>query len=430
MPTERQRRYKAMYDKELRNAGVNGGAGADALEKQVVLLLLKQYADLGLVPAGEIWVKTPAAIREKAKTGEPLTPPVKAGKKPPSIPVLAGFGVGILFMIILLVGRGRGAKSTSAALTGTLTPTLDATLVKSLTPTALALENQDSAIQGGDTGNNALAYPVNLRVQLPSDKQPRVFVVQRRAVRTAEWSFDLNPDIASFLTGMSIRPVIGIPWSDVNALLFRQLASGSVFTLQLNTGATLRYEYQATQVISRSETAGLRQMGPPGLELVLIGERDADGALTASRWIVTAAYHTEQELSRDGLLVADIATGVPTLTPTPTTTPAARLNVEVIAITSDEPNQSVIAQMRIFNSSSKVVQIDRNSFWIAYGYVPHPSGPRLPAEGLAVVTLLPNQAVDLTIHFPWAREPYGSLGTDGLGPDGTYEFTWQFGGRS
>ena len=94
----------------------------------------------------------------------------------------------------------------------------------------------------------------------------------------------------------------------------------------LEIAATLRYEYQATQVISRSETAGLRQVGPPGLVLVLIGERDDNGALTASRWMVTATYRTEQELSRNGLLVADVATGVPTLTPTLTPTPAARLN--------------------------------------------------------------------------------------------------------
>jgi hypothetical protein len=31
-------------------------------------------------------------------------------------------------------------------------------------------------------------------------------VVQRRAVRAAEWNYDLNPDIASFLNGMSVRP--------------------------------------------------------------------------------------------------------------------------------------------------------------------------------------------------------------------------------
>src|SRR5450755_2747624 len=109
VPTARQRRYKAMYDKELRNVGVTGTTGADALEKQVVLLLLKQYAELGLVPAGEVWVKTPVAIREKAESGETLAPAMssKTGTKQPPLALISGFGLLVVVMIFLLIGRGR-----------------------------------------------------------------------------------------------------------------------------------------------------------------------------------------------------------------------------------------------------------------------------------------------------------------------------------
>jgi hypothetical protein len=425
VPTARQRRYKAMYDKELRNVGVTGTTGADALEKQVVLLLLKQYAELGLVPAGEVWVKTPVAIRERAESGEALAPTIspKPGVKQPPLALIGGIGLLGLVMIFLLIGRGRGPKLVAMSSTGMPTSIPHADPLKSPTPTALALEDQDSAIQAGDTGSKSLAYPVNLRVQMPGDGPPRVFVVQRRQVRTAEWGFDTNPDIASFLTGMSVRPVIGIPWSPENAALFKQMGTGTVFTIQLNTGASLRYDYDTTQTISRSDTSQLRQVGPPGLQLVSIGERDDDGAPTAPRILVTGSYAAEQELSREGMLLPE-TTEVATVTPTLTPTPAARIDVEVISITSHEPTHSMTVELRVFNDSTALVRLDENSFQIAYGYAPHPTGPTLPAEGLQAVDLLAQQAVDVTVVFPWAGEPYGTLSTNGLGPEGRYEFMW------
>ncbi len=46
---------------------------------------------------------------------------------------------------------------------------------------------------------------------------------------------------------------------------------------------------------------------------------------------------------------------------------------------------------------------------MAFGYAPQPPGPWSPAEGLEPFTLLPGQAVDLTLIWPWAGEPYASL---------------------
>src|SRR5579859_4200594 len=70
VPTERQRRYKALYERELQREGVSASVGSDAVEMQVLESLLHQYEQDGLVPAGEVWVPTPQHIRAKARTGE------------------------------------------------------------------------------------------------------------------------------------------------------------------------------------------------------------------------------------------------------------------------------------------------------------------------------------------------------------------------
>ena len=121
-------------------------------------------------------------------------------------------------------------------------------------------------------------------------------------VRAAEWNYDLNPDIASFVNGMSVRPVIGIPWSEENAAWFASMDEGAVFNLTMNTGAILRYEFAAKTEVRRSDTRIFRQVGP-GLVLLLIGETDDEGLPTATRTLVTATYPPEQELSRGGELV-------------------------------------------------------------------------------------------------------------------------------
>jgi hypothetical protein len=229
--------------------------------------------------------------------------------------------------VFILLPRLGGRAPQAANLTMTATATLTATPAHSPTPTPIALEQRDPVIRGGD-GDRAGAFPVNLRVSLPGARQPRVFVVQRRLIQTAEWNFDPNPDTASYIAGLAVRPVIGVPYSAENADLFKAVAEGTTFTLQMNTGATLRFRFEQRLEVQRSDTSIFRQIGP-GLVLVLIGERGEDGALTATRTVITAAYLPEQELARDGALSGLLPTLEPTFTPSPAPTvpPFSRLDV-------------------------------------------------------------------------------------------------------
>jgi hypothetical protein len=239
-----------------------------------------------------------------------------------------------------------------------------------------------------------------------------VFVVQRRLIQTAEWNFDPNPDTASYIAGLTVRPVMGVPYSAENAALFARMTAGTTFTLQMNTGATLRFTFASKTEVARSDTGIFRQV-EPGLVLVLVGERDVDGMPTAARIVVTATYPTEQELSRTGALNeagSVLPTPEATATPTPSATPISfeRLDVQVISVTT-VPGR-VAVRLRIYNGGVEAVQITPDMIWMAFGYVPNPPGPRVPADGLAPFALLPDQAVDVTVHWAWAEEPYGSLG--------------------
>jgi len=300
VPTDRQRAYKAAYEREVRTAGA---VGSDELERQVAAELIKRYDEAALVPVGSRWARTPGRVQEAAKQNVVLDAPedeVKPTSGKPSPKVMLAMGLvalvffGFLFMRLLGGGSSRNAEATPE-----VSPT--PTPLVSPTPTPLALEAQDDVIQGGDSGRE-VAYPVNLQVILPDGNAPRVWVVQRRRVQASEWRFDLNPDTASFVNGMSVRPVIGIPWSEENAAFFDDIGAGTTFLLTMNTGAVLRFEFDDRREVRRSETSIFRQVSP-GLVLLLIGETDADGLPTATRTLVTATYPPEQELSRDGQVI-------------------------------------------------------------------------------------------------------------------------------
>jgi hypothetical protein len=165
--------------------------------------------------------------------------------------------------------------------------------------------------------------------------------------------------------------------------------------------------------VSRSDTSAFRQV-EPGLVLVLIGERDQRGAPTATRLLILATYPHEQELSRDNLLASDLVDlpvipVTPTL-PMPTVTPiSARdlLHVEIISM--ETTNGMLTVRLRAYNTQSNSVDIRPEDISIAYGYEPEPPGPWTPADELEPFTLLPGQAVDLTLHWVWAGEPYALL---------------------
>lgn len=409
VPTERQRAYRAAYDREVRTAG---GEGSDAKERQIALALLKRYHTAALVPIGSRWARAPRRVQVAAQQGAGFSvPEAESTAKPgrPSGKVLAVLGGLMLLIVALVVLRGGGASTTAAA---TEEVTVTATLAADVTPTALALEAQDEVIEGGDT-SRAPFYPINLQISLPNQAAPRVWVVQRRAVRASEWNFDPNPDTASFLNGMSVRPVIGIPWSADNAAWFDALGAGAEFRVQMNTGAILTFAFETKREVLRSETGIFRQVSP-GLVVLLLGETDADGLPTATRTLVTAAYPVEQELGRAGELIGALAqpgspfTPQPLPTATATPIPFNGLEVQIISVTTS-PGQ-ITTRLRLYNGGSAPIPIAPDSLWLALGYAENPSGPRIPAEGLLPFDLLPGQAADMRLIWLWSGEPFGSLG--------------------
>lgn len=299
VPTERQRAYRSAYDREVRNAGA---IGSDDLERRVAAELLERYSDSALVPVGSRWARTPQRVQDAARDNE--MPDLgdnrlEAGSGQTSSKMKLAIGATlVVFVAFMLLRLSGGGGSGEMEIEGTVEASVTPTPEISPTPTPLALEAQDDVITDGDA-DRAVAYPVNLQVVLADGGTPRVWVVQRREVRAAQWNFDPNPDIASFVNGMSVRPVIGIPWSEDNAELFSAMREGAVFNLTMNTGAILRYEFAAKSEVLRSDTRIFRQVGP-GLVLLLIGETDGDGLPTGTRTLVTASYPPEQELSRSG----------------------------------------------------------------------------------------------------------------------------------
>jgi len=418
VPTDRQRAYRAAYDREVKTAGAEG---SDAKERKIALALLKRYHESALVPIGLRWARAPKRVQDAAERGTGFDSPedktaAKSGK--PSSVVLAFMGVLMIGMIGLVLLRGGGSGSVETTPDTDVTTTLPA----GVTPTPLALEAQDEVIEGGDT-SRAPFYPINLQITVPESAVPRVWVVQRRAVRASEWNFDSNPDTASFLNGMSVRPVIGIPWSEDNAEWFAQIAEGAEFRLQMNTGAILTFAFEDKREVRRSDTGIFRQVNP-GLVLLLLGATDDEGLPTGTRTLVTAAYPVEQELGRMGELIGALAQPViavtPTLLPTamPTPIPFIGLDVQIISVTTSAGQ--VTTRLRLYNGGSSAVPITPDDLWLALGFAENPPGPRLPAEGLTPFDLLPGQAADMTLVWLWQDEPYASLGV------GAWRFTLQF----
>jgi hypothetical protein len=418
VPTDRQRAYRAAYDREVKTAGAEG---SDAKERKIALALLKRYHESALVPIGLRWARAPKRVQDAAERGagfDSLEDKTAAKSGKPSSAVLGVMGVLIIGMIALVVLRGGsngGVETTPEA-------DMTVTLPGGVTPTPLALEAQDEVIEGGDT-SRAPFYPINLQITVPDEVIPRVWVVQRRAVRASEWNFDSNPDTASYLNGMSVRPVIGIPWSEDNAEWFAQIGGSAEFRLQMNTGAILTFAFEDKREVRRSDTGIFRQVNP-GLVLLLLGETDADGLPTGTRTLITASYLVEQELGRMGELIGALAVPVVEVTPTPLPTatptpiPFIALDVQIVAVTTGEGQ--IMTRLRLYNGGAAPVHITPDDIWLALGYAENPPGPRMPAEGLIPFNLLPGQAADITLIWLWQDEPYASLGV------GSWRFALQF----
>ncbi|MBZ0292590.1 MAG: hypothetical protein K8L99_08470, partial [Anaerolineae bacterium] len=69
----------------------------------------------------------------------------------------------------------------------------------------------------------------------------------------------------------------------------------------------------------------------------------------------------------------------------------------------------ITTRLRIYNGQTTPVTFTPDDIWLALGYAPDPPGPRNPAEGMQPFELLPEQAVNLTLVWYWADEPYAAL---------------------
>lgn len=414
VPTQRQQYYREVLEREA--GKVN--AVTDAEELQVVQALLARFEQDALVPVGARWAKPPQRVKTAAVQGEALNSPEEeylpkgSGIPNPMLLIAAGGGLFLCLLLVLFMARrGGDADPTLQAFNPYASPTLRYTV----TPTPIALEEQDTIIKDGDRDSSrTLAYPVGLQIYPPGERQPRVFVVQRRTVEYSEWEYDPNPDTASYLLGMSVRRVVGIPWSEENEDLFDRLSEGAVFHLILNTGAVIEYTFERQTEVRRSDTAAFRQIAP-GLVLVLIGELDDEGAPTATRLLVVGRYEAEQELTREGFLSTDIERDIPLATsipvfPTATPQPARDLlYVELVSVETS-PNRYLVTKMRLYNGQYEPVALYPDDIQIAFGHQPNPPGPWIASVGFDQYSILPGQALDLEILWNWDNTmPYAVL---------------------
>lgn len=310
VPSEEQAYLARIFEREADKRQVV----EDIDEARMAQYFLEQYRTIGFVPAGDVWVKVPAGIREQYKLplnampdeeeSSPETPkPTAKGGLPKWIFLLAIPFLCLMIFAVIRVATGGNSSSRQAAIVATETPSPTPTMTPTVTPTPLpptatpfSLSGFDAAITSGNRASRTY-YPVQLQIFSDRATLPRVFIVQEQEIGVAEWRFDSNPDIVSWLGGMLIRPVLGVPFSQSNLDLFRSLKQGSVFVVTMNTGAVLQFVYQDMQQVGRADTTYFRQ-DAPGLVLVLIGERYADGSPTDLRYLVQATYPHDQELGR------------------------------------------------------------------------------------------------------------------------------------
>ena len=113
VPTDRQKAYRAAYDREVRNAGA---IGSDALERQVAAELLHRYDDSALVPVGSRWARTPLRVQEAARENDlpdALEDDQAAASSKPSPKVMLVMGLLALVFVAVLLPRLFGGGSSN-----------------------------------------------------------------------------------------------------------------------------------------------------------------------------------------------------------------------------------------------------------------------------------------------------------------------------
>ena len=127
-------------------------------------------------------------------------------------------------------------------------------------------------------------------------------------IELTEWSFDPNPDVASWISGTLVRPIFGIPYSESNSDFMESLISGTQFVIRMNTGSELVYTFSEGRELGREDTSLFRQ-DRPGIVLVLIGETDEEGLPTSTRYFVTGSYNPGTEIDLSGAAALPVQVG-------------------------------------------------------------------------------------------------------------------------
>lgn len=236
------------------------------------------------------WFKVSDRIRERLEAGLPLEDERPVEQKR-SVNLKIAIPAGVMGLVLLCVVfsiirslAGGEERISQADLTSTAVASA-APPRQTPTPTLLALEDIDRPIEAGDALRDY--YPVLLEI-VPAGGLSRVFPVQQRAVEIAEWAFEQDPEVASAVLGLVVRPVLGIPYTAPNAGFLGSLRPGDAIHLRMSTGQTLAFRVSGSHRVSRQEVSIFDQ-SRPGIVLVLLQETAAD------RLVVYGDYLAQQE---------------------------------------------------------------------------------------------------------------------------------------
>jgi hypothetical protein len=297
--------YATALDQAIRDA--HGDSQRDLDRLDVIAQCLALYAESSpRIPSlqganAEVkWFRVPEQVRESLACGAPLEPEAPAAHEAQTnqIRLRLGLAAGLLVVVCLglfLVFRALTADPEEAQAAPTAASDVPIALLSpreaspTPSPTPLALDDLDRPLQGGEGLRGY--YPVLL--ELIPTAQPngaRVFPVQQKAVDLAQWDFDPNPDVASAVYGLVIRPVLGIPYSPANAEYLDSLQAGDAIEVQMNTGQTLAFALVGRQRVQR-QAVELFDQSAPGIVIVLLGDPAPD------RLVLLGAYQDAQELA-------------------------------------------------------------------------------------------------------------------------------------
>lgn len=224
-------------------------------------------------------------------------------------PKSIGIGIALIALVVWMVSGFFQSPSKQRAAEATATAQAQATQLAlnpeiTLTPTPLALDNIDRPISEGDTDGNR--YPTILEIIPTSGSQSRVFPIQQRAVEVAQWEFAEDPDVATSILGMSVRPVIGIPYSPNNQAFLEALIAGDSIRLRMSTGQDLQFSVSYSERVTREQDSIFSQQ-EPGIALVLL----ADPAPT--RLVVYGSYSAGHETANGSLTYTTTSNNIASL---------------------------------------------------------------------------------------------------------------------